>query len=70
MWIAFLALNTVNSFINSYAKPFAQRYIQDDQFLAAMATISSVANGFCRLVWGKVFDLQGYQVGAETFKFK
>lgn len=62
MWIAFFALNTVNSFINSYSKPFAQQYIQDDKFLASMATASSVMNGLCRLGWGKVFDLQGYQV--------
>ena len=74
MWLGFLSISAVNSFINSYSKTFGQQFIQDDRFLSSMATLSSVMNGFSRIFWGKMFDLQGYQVqnsnGLSIWKYQ
>ena len=64
IWVGFFACSTANNFIGSYSKPFAQQYIKDDQFFSNVAVATALTNVFGRIIWGKVFDWQGYQVDA------
>ncbi|TRY67487.1 hypothetical protein TCAL_07649 [Tigriopus californicus] len=61
MWVSFLAMNMINMFINNYQKSFGQLFIKDDSFFAIIATLSSVANGVTRMIWGYTYDKQGFQ---------
>lgn len=62
MWVSFLAMNMINMFINNYQKSFGQLFIEDDNFFAIIATLSSVANGVTRMIWGYTYDKLGFQV--------
>lgn len=61
MWVSFLAMNMINMFINNYQKSFGQLFIEDDNFFAIIATLSSVANGVTRMIWGYTYDKLGFQ---------
>ena len=49
-------------FYNSYSKAYGQIYIQDDHFFSLIAVVTGFANGICRIFWGKMFDMFGFQV--------
>ena len=62
LWSIFFCLTCLLNFVNSYKKTYAQKFIQDDQFFAAVAIVQNIFNGTARLLWGNVYDKMGFQV--------
>ena len=62
IYAAFISLGMCSALISNYQKTFAQQYIQDDAFLALVATVQNFVNGTCRIFWGFIFDKTGFQV--------
>ena len=73
LWIIFMAIQLMNSFINSYQKSFGLIYINNDTFFSRIGLIANVLNGSCRIIWGKLYDAKGFKFntfligGVSTF---
>ncbi|XP_053403164.1 oxalate:formate antiporter-like [Mercenaria mercenaria] len=52
-------------FAISLYKAYGQTFIDDDQFLALVGSISSVFNSICRPVWGFIMDKYGFQISVK-----
>lgn len=48
-------------FVANCFKVFGRTYIEDDQFLAVVGSVSSFFNGSSRILWGWAMDRQGFK---------
>ena len=62
LWIMFLCIGTATMFTSSNYKFFGNSFIDDDHFLATVASISSVFNCLGRICWGLVADRTSYRL--------
>ena len=62
LWIMFLCIGTSVMFTSSNYKFFGNSFIDDDHFLATIASISSVFNCLGRICWGLFADRTSYRL--------
>ena len=62
LWIMFLCIGTSVMFTSSNYKFFGNSFIDDDHFLATVASISSVFNCLGRICWGLFADRTSYRL--------
>lgn len=62
LWIMFLCIGTAVMFTSSNYKFFGNSFIDDDHFLATVASISSVFNCLGRICWGLFADRTSYRL--------
>jgi MFS family permease len=62
LWIMFMCIGTSVMFTSSNYKFFGSSFIDDDHFLATVASISSVFNCLGRISWGLFADRTSYRI--------
>ena len=62
LWIMFLCNGTAVMFTSSNYKFFGNSFIDDDHFLATVASVSSIFNCLGRICWGLVADRTSYRL--------
>ena len=60
-----MTIQVLGTFINSYQKTFGQNFITDDFFFVYVGLASNILNGSSRMVWGKLYDIKGFNVSVE-----
>ena len=62
LWTIFMAVQLMQSFINSYQKAFGIKFINDDVYFSYVGLVSGILNGGSRIFWGKLYDWKGFKV--------
>ena len=62
LWTIFMAVQLMQSFINSYQKAFGIKFINDDVYFSYVGLASGILNGGSRIFWGKLYDWKGFKV--------
>ena len=61
LWVMFLLAGFAVNFISSLYKVFGLSFIDDDQFLAVVGSVSAILNCAGRIVWGLIADRFGFK---------
>lgn len=64
LWLIFMSIQMMQSFVNSYQKTYGQKFIQDDFYFSYVGLASNILNGLSRIGWGLFFDLRGFKFNA------
>lgn len=64
LWLSFMSVQMMITFVNSYQKAFGQIFISDDYFFLYVGLASNILNGSSRVIWGFLFDRKGFKFNA------
>ncbi|XP_023338101.1 uncharacterized protein LOC111708833 [Eurytemora carolleeae] len=56
LWLCFLGISLANGILQNYSKTFGFTFINDDHYFYKIGIVSNILNGFCRIVWGLLYD--------------
>ena len=62
LWIIFMSVQFILSFVNGYQKTYGLKFINDDVFFSYVGFASSILNGISRIIWGKLYDWKDFRV--------